>query len=132
MTLIVLKKYKIQPILVAFLSLSFLFGSSFYRHKDDPKRKVKTIVIDAGHGGKDPGCSGHIHNEKTVALAVALKLGKLIEDNMKDVKVIFTRKSDVFVDLEDRAKIANDNNADLFISIHCNAAGKPVDRKSVV
>ena len=126
MTLIVLKKYKIQPILVAFLSLSFLFGSSFYRHKDDPKRKVKTIVIDAGHGGKDPGCSGHIHNEKTVALAVALKLGKLIEDNMKDVKVIFTRKSDVFVDLEDRAKIANDNNADLFISIHCNAAGKPV------
>jgi N-acetylmuramoyl-L-alanine amidase len=100
--------------------------SSFYLKKDDPKRKVKVIVIDPGHGGKDPGCSGHKHNEKTVALAVALKLGKLIEENIKDVKVIFTRKTDVFVDLEDRAKIANDNNADLFISIHCNAAGKPV------
>jgi N-acetylmuramoyl-L-alanine amidase len=61
-----------------------------------------------------------------VALAVSLKLGKLIEENIKDVKVIFTRKTDVFVELEDRAKIANDNNADLFISIHCNAAGKPV------
>lgn len=108
------------------LMLSFMIGSSFYKFKDDPKRKVKTIVIDAGHGGKDPGCNGVNHNEKTVALAVALKLGKLIEDNIKDVKVIFTRKTDVFVDLEDRAKIANDNKADLFISIHCNAAGKPV------
>lgn len=121
-----LKKYKIYSFLLMFLTFSFFLGSSFSNHKDDPKRKIKTIVIDPGHGGKDPGCSGHDHNEKTVALAVALKLGKLLEDNIKDVKVIFTRKTDVFVDLEDRAKIANDNNADLFISIHCNAAGKPV------
>ena len=83
-------------------------------------------MIDPGHGGKDPGCNGVNHREKDVALAVALRLGKLIEENMKDVKVIFTRKTDVFVELEDRAKVANDNNADLFISIHCNAAGKPV------
>lgn len=103
----------------------FLVFSSFHIHKDDPK-KVKIIVIDPGHGGKDPGCNGVSHKEKDVSLAVALKLGKLIEENLKDVKVIFTRKTDVFVDLEDRAKIANDNNADLFISIHCNAAGKPV------
>jgi len=87
---------------------------------------VKIIVIDPGHGGKDPGCSGSIHKEKEVALAVALKLGKFIEENMKDVKVIYTRTTDIFVELEDRALIANKAKADLFISIHCNAAGKPV------
>jgi N-acetylmuramoyl-L-alanine amidase len=87
---------------------------------------IKIVVIDPGHGGKDPGCSGAVHNEKDVALAVALKLGKLIEDNLKDVKVIYTRTTDVFVELEDRAQIANKAKADLFISIHCNAAGKAV------
>ena len=99
---------------------------SFYTRKDDSKRRVRIIVIDPGHGGKDPGCNGVSCKEKEVALAVSLKLGKLIEEKIKDVKVIFTRKTDVFVELEDRAKIANDNNADLFISIHCNAAGKAV------
>lgn len=111
------------------LLAGFALLSSFYNpsHKAVPKdRKVKVIVIDAGHGGKDPGCNGVTHKEKEVALAVALKLGKLIEEYMKDVKVIYTRKTDIFVELEDRAKIANDANADLFISIHCNAAGKPV------
>jgi N-acetylmuramoyl-L-alanine amidase len=87
---------------------------------------IKTIVIDAGHGGKDPGCLGVTHKEKEVALAVALKLGKYIEENFKDVKVVYTRTTDVFVELEDRAQIANKAKADLFISIHCNAAGKPV------
>jgi N-acetylmuramoyl-L-alanine amidase len=87
---------------------------------------IKIIVIDPGHGGKDPGCLGSIHKEKEVALAVALKLGRYIEENFKDVKVIYTRTTDVFVELEDRAQIANKAKADLFISIHCNAAGKPV------
>src|SRR5688500_4343405 len=87
---------------------------------------VRIIVIDPGHGGKDPGCQGSTHKEKDVALAVALRLGKFIEENMKDVKVIFTRTTDVFVELEDRAQIANKAKADLFISIHCNAAGKAV------
>jgi N-acetylmuramoyl-L-alanine amidase len=87
---------------------------------------IKTIVIDAGHGGKDPGCQGTLHKEKDVSLAVALRLGKYIEENIKDVKVIYTRTTDVFVDLENRAQIANKAKADLFISIHCNAAGKPV------
>ncbi len=87
---------------------------------------IRVVVIDPGHGGKDPGCSGSIHKEKEVSLAVALKLGKYIEENFKDVKVIYTRTTDVFVELEDRAQIANKAKADLFISIHCNAAGKPV------
>jgi len=121
-----IKKYNILlKILLIPVLVVFIF-SSFYTRKDDPKRKVKIIVIDPGHGGKDPGCNGVSCKEKEVALAVALKFGKLIEENIKDVKVIFTRKTDVFVELEDRAKIANENNADLFISIHCNAAGKPV------
>lgn len=104
------------------LTAGILF-SSF--GKDDPKG-IRTIVIDPGHGGKDPGCNGITFKEKDVSLAVALRLGKLIEENFKDVKVIFTRTTDVFVELEDRAQIANKNKADLFISIHCNAAGKPV------
>lgn len=87
---------------------------------------VKIIVIDPGHGGKDPGCQGSSHKEKEVSLAVALRLGKYITENFKDVKVIYTRTTDVFVELEDRAQIANKAKADLFISIHCNAAGKPV------
>lgn len=114
---------------VSLLLTGFALLSSFYspgRGTKPKDRKVKVIVIDAGHGGKDPGCNGVTHKEKDVALAVALRLGKLIEEYVKDVKVIYTRKTDVFVELEDRAKIANDNNADLFISIHCNAAGKPV------
>ncbi len=85
---------------------------------------VKTVVIDAGHGGKDPGTHGKYTNEKDIALKVALKVGQYIEEHIEGVKVIYTRKTDVFVELMDRAKIANDNNADLFISIHCNALGK--------
>jgi N-acetylmuramoyl-L-alanine amidase len=83
---------------------------------------VKTIVIDAGHGGKDPGCHGTKYKEKDVALAVALKFGKYIEENLKDVRVIYTRKTDVFVELQERVEIANRAKADLFVSIHCNSA----------
>lgn len=79
------------------------------------------MVIDAGHGAHDNGCSGRTSKEKSVALKVALELGSIIEENMPEVKVVYTRKSDVFVKLIDRAGIANKNNADLFISIHCNA-----------
>jgi N-acetylmuramoyl-L-alanine amidase len=79
------------------------------------------IVIDAGHGGKDPGTIGRKSQEKNIALAIALKLGKLISTRMKEVKVIYTRDKDEFVELYERAGIANRNKADLFISIHCNA-----------
>lgn len=86
-------------------------------------KKVKTVVIDAGHGGKDPGCHGNFAYEKDICLAIALKLGKFIEDHYDDVKVVYTRKTDVFLELHTRAKIANDNKADLFICIHVNAGG---------
>ncbi|MFZ4797605.1 MAG: N-acetylmuramoyl-L-alanine amidase family protein [Bacteroidia bacterium] len=85
------------------------------------KRQVKTIVIDAGHGGHDPGCQYGGVKEKEVTLKIALELGKKLSEELSDVKVIFTRKSDEFVTLWDRANIANRNQADLFISIHCNA-----------
>lgn len=83
--------------------------------------KTFTVVIDAGHGGKDPGAKGTVVNEKEINLAVALKLGRLIEENHGDVRVIYTRKTDRFIELDERANIANRNKADLFISIHTNA-----------
>ena len=101
----------------------------FSRFKPIGINKIKTIVIDPGHGGLDPGCHGINSKEKDIALAVALKLGKLIEENLPDVKIIYTRTTDIFVDLEERAQIANKSKADLFISIHCNAAGKPLKIK---
>ena len=83
--------------------------------------KIQTIVIDAGHGGKDTGALGKVTTEKALNLAVALKFGAYIEENLPDVKVIYTRKTDKFVELSERAAIANRNNADVFISIHCNS-----------
>jgi N-acetylmuramoyl-L-alanine amidase len=82
--------------------------------------KLRTIVIDAGHGGKDGSTRGLYSTEKEVALKTALRLGKAIEENMKDVKVIYTRSTDVFIPLYERIAIANNAKADLFISIHCN------------
>ncbi|TKC10315.1 N-acetylmuramoyl-L-alanine amidase [Pedobacter polaris] len=82
--------------------------------------KIKTIVIDAGHGGKDGSTRGEYSTEKDVALKTALRLGKLIQENLKDVKVIFTRSDDTFIPLYERIGIANNAKADLFISIHCN------------
>lgn len=79
------------------------------------------VVIDAGHGGHDPGAVGKISKEKNINLSVALKLGKQIKRNCSDVKVIYTRERDVFIPLDRRAEIANDAKADLFISIHTNA-----------
>jgi N-acetylmuramoyl-L-alanine amidase len=109
-----------------FISLALAIGLGFSAFKRGVTNGIKIIVIDPGHGGKDPGCQGAIHKEKEVALAVALKLGDLLQEYYKDIKVIYTRTSDVFVDLEERAQIANRAKADLFLSIHCNAAGKPV------
>lgn len=79
------------------------------------------VVIDAGHGGHDPGAIGKISKEKNINLNVALKVGNLIKNNCDDVKVIYTRSKDVFIPLDRRAEIANNAQADLFISIHTNA-----------
>ncbi len=83
--------------------------------------RVKKVVIDAGHGGKDPGTHGQISNEKDIVLSITHHLGRIIKENMDDVEVIFTRHSDRFIELEQRASLANKNSADLFISIHANA-----------
>ena len=80
-----------------------------------------TVVIDPGHGGKDPGAVGSNSKEKDIVLSVGLKLGKLIESNHPDVNVIYTRNNDRFVALNQRAEIANKAHADLFMSLHCNA-----------
>jgi N-acetylmuramoyl-L-alanine amidase len=83
-----------------------------------------TVVIDAGHGGHDPGALGKRGKEKNINLSVALKLGDLIRRNCSDVSVVYTRKTDVFIPLDRRAQIANNAKADLFISIHTNSVAK--------
>ena len=87
--------------------------------------KLSVVVIDPGHGGKDPGAVGKSSMEKNIVLALALKLGKLIKDKYPAIKVIYTRSTDEFIELYRRAKIANENKADLFISIHCNSSKSP-------
>ena len=103
-----------------------LFISPFCTTSIEAKDFV--VVIDAGHGGHDPGALGRISKEKTINLNVALKLGKQIKRNCPDVKVVYTRERDVFIPLDRRAEIANNAKADLFISIHTNsvAGGKTV------
>ena len=86
---------------------------------------IKTVVIDAGHGGKDPGTIVGSAKEKNIVLDIALKLGSLIKQNQKNIKVVYIRDGDYFVPLMDRAQIANRANADLFISIHANYCGSP-------
>lgn len=106
-----------------FLLFVLLITAIVYGFSPDntPDFGVRKVVIDAGHGGHDSGCLGASSKEKDVALAIALKLGEAIEKNFDDVEVIYTRKEDVFVTLENRAKIANEARADLFICVHANA-----------
>ena len=112
------KNRKIFKILFTF-TFAFVLLCSFSTNNTDKKW---VVVIDAGHGGRDPGAVGAISHEKNITLAVALKTGDYIEKNLDNVTVIYTRKTDDFVELRDRADIANKNNADLFISIHVNGA----------
>jgi N-acetylmuramoyl-L-alanine amidase len=106
--------------------LVFLFYAVNFYCQENNISSIKTIVIDAGHGGKDPGTNGTNFKEKDISLAVALKLEELFKKYLPEVKIIMTRRTDEFVELEERAQIANRAKADLFISIHCNASGKPL------
>lgn len=88
----------------------------------------KVIVIDAGHGGKDPGALGKLSREKDIALQVALKLGKKLQTELPGTKVIYTRNNDVYPNLYERPALANKHHADLFISIHLNSGGETTRR----
>lgn len=108
---------KLFIVSICLLSFVLSFGTVFAANF--------TVTIDAGHGGKDPGAIGSFAKEKNINLAVALKVGKLIESRYSDVKVVFTRKTDVFIPLEERASIANNAHSNLFLCIHTNSSPSP-------
>ena len=109
------------PVYCMILLVLFIFNSftSSSKNKSAPKG-ISTVIIDAGHGGKDPGAVVGKAREKDIVLDIAIRLGKLIKQGLPDVKVIYTRNADFFVPLFERSVIANSNNANLFISIHAN------------
>jgi len=109
--------------LVSFIATLF---SSFNTRPEVPFQKpsIRTIIIDAGHGGKEPGAKGDYSFEKDVCLDIALKLGKMMEQEFPDIKILYTRTTDVYPAIKARADFANANHGDLFISIHANAAPK--------
>ena len=91
---------------------------------------VFTVVIDPGHGGKDPGAIGAISYEKNIVLDISLLVGKYLEENLDSIRVIYTRTTDEYPELYRRAEIANENKADLFISIHVNSTANKNSRAS--
>lgn len=119
----VIRKVKKESLLYFILLFALFYCASDIQAKDK-----FVLVIDAGHGGKDPGAQRFQIDEKDINLSVARKLGDLIESNHNDIRVIYTRKSDRFIELDERANIANRAKADLFMSIHTNA----VERGSYV
>jgi len=106
---------------LCFLLVSLSWGNVFVQAQE--VIKFKTVVIDPGHGGRDPGAVGKNSKEKDIVLNVALKLGEYINKYLPEVTVVYTRKTDVFVPLNKRAEIANKNEADLFVSVHANYIG---------
>ncbi|HNY08529.1 MAG TPA: N-acetylmuramoyl-L-alanine amidase [Tenuifilaceae bacterium] len=115
-----LKHFLPIPLLVV-LSLLLAVGEKALSQTSSSYQLTR-VVVDAGHGGKDPGTVGRVSKEKDIALSIALKVGSYIEKNFSEVKVIYTRKDDTFIPLDERSRIANEAKADLFISIHCNSA----------
>ncbi|MBC5839183.1 N-acetylmuramoyl-L-alanine amidase family protein [Flavobacterium muglaense] len=107
--------FKYKNLFFSVLLLTFFCNSMFSQ-----SNQKFTVILDAGHGGKDYGANYHGFVEKKVTLAITLKVGKILE-KYQDIKIIYTRDSDEFIELKERAGIANRNNANLFISIHCNA-----------
>jgi N-acetylmuramoyl-L-alanine amidase len=107
------------------LLLIFFFSVFCAEGQKTDNQSAKTVVIDAGHGGRDPGTVVGVAKEKNVVLDIALKLGKLIKKNQNNIKVVYTRDGDYYIPLMDRAQMANKINADLFISIHANYCSSP-------
>jgi N-acetylmuramoyl-L-alanine amidase len=115
-----------------FFVLFFSFYSTFIFAQDNSKKPLKTIIIDPGHGGLDPGARGMIATEANVSLQVSLKLGDTIAKAFPDLKIVYTRTTDIVpgnkttldAGLKYRANLANESGGDLFIAVHCNSAGK--------
>lgn len=118
-------KYDYYKVILTFFFIPIFCFLSYSNPKDSPSVKPMVVIIDPGHGGKDPGAVSRGIQEKDAVLGIGLKLGKLIHENFPDVKVIFTRSTDVFVPLIERSRIANKNKASLFISLHANFCGTP-------
>ncbi len=110
-----------RPSLLKYLQIVLFVAIMPFVSLADVEKRNFTLVIDAGHGGHDAGAVGAYSKEKDINLKVALAFGRLVEDNCPDVKVVYTRKTDVFIPLQRRADIANNNKADLFVSVHTNA-----------
>ena len=125
--IIMMKYYYYKAFIFLFMGV-LISGYSFSSEQRTKNEKTMVVVIDPGHGGKDPGAVNKGIREKDVVLGIGLKLGKLLNDNYSDVKVVFTRSTDVFIPLIERSRIANRNKADLFISIHANHCGTPSTR----
>ncbi|SDR78039.1 N-acetylmuramoyl-L-alanine amidase [Gramella sp. MAR_2010_147] len=106
--------------LFVFTFVLFSVSNSVFSAEVPPNKDEFVVVLDAGHGGKDPGNMGNGFKEKDIALSIILKIGKALE-KYDGVKVVYTRKTDVFVELFERGRIANEANADLFVSVHCNS-----------
>ena len=110
------------------INISFLVGLllilTSFNSLNPSQYRLKTIVIDAGHGGKDPGARGKISWEKDIALSISLELGRILKENIPALNIVYTRKEDKFLTLYRRSEIAHKSNADLFISIHADSFSK--------
>ncbi len=114
---------KLKPVHIVLLLAILFVSSSFHRPPANlGDGKIKRLVIDAGHGGHDPGALGKSAKEKNVTLAIAKKLKATLNKHIPDIEVVLTREDDKFIELHNRAKYVADKKADFFISIHCNAS----------